>query len=120
MKKELLALAQVRYDTVTIEGKDFRVREVGTVEFAEYGVLAGDQKDDNGAVIKKGNRTEATAYLIESCLVDDEGNPLLTKEEAAAVAKSARVAMPIVNKVMELSGFNKEDEEKHSDARPAV
>lgn len=115
MKSQLLALAAVRFDTVDLEGLKVRVREIGTTEFAHYGELAGDKKNEKGEVVTKGDKLKATAYLIEACVVDDDGAAVLSAEEALQLSKSARVSMPIVNKVMELSGFG-EDEEKHADA----
>lgn len=113
MKTALMALAVVRYDTINIEGEPVRVQEIGTLEFAQYGALASDRLNAKGEVLEKGSKLKATAFLISSCVVDDEGALLLSEEEALTLAKSARVAMPIVNRVMELSGF-KEAEEKHA------
>lgn len=106
-KESLLALAAVREADVLLDGHKFKVREVSAADFALFGELGG-----------AGDKARATAHLIAVGVVDDEGNPLLNAEEALAVAKTARVAMPLVNKIMELSGFSgKEDEEeKHADA----
>jgi hypothetical protein len=104
LRDQLMALAALRTRTVVIGGVSFPVREVGALEFAEYGKL---QKTD---------KLKATASLIAACVVDDDGNPALTIEEATAIARSARVSMPIVGAVMELSGFGGEDAEKEPDA----
>lgn len=103
VKEELLGIAVVREDVVDVSGKKFYVREVGALEFAEYGRL---QKED---------RVKATATLIAACVLDGPGgNPALSVEDALVIAKSARVSMPIIQKVMTLSGFG--DDEKESDA----
>lgn len=102
LRDRLLALAALRTDVVTIGDVRLTVREVGALEFAEYGKQL------------KADRIGATAALIAACVVDDEGNAVLSVDDAKAFAKSARVSMPIVRKIMELSGFG--DDEKESDA----
>lgn len=105
VKAKLLSAAETRSRVVDVDGEPVRVREVGAMEFAEY-----------GAELKK-DRTRATAQLIAACVVDDEGNPVLSVDEAVKVAKSARVSMPLVTAIMELSGFgDDEDDEKEPDA----
>lgn len=111
-KSKLLSEAEVRKDFVVIAGQHLTVREIGSVEFGVYGKIANDQTDDNDVVTKKGDQLAATAYMIECCVVDENDKPVFTKEEATALAKNARTAMKIVNKVMNLSGFG-EGEEKH-------
>lgn len=101
LKDSLLALAAVRKKAVKIEGQKYFVREVGAVEFAAYGV---EQKSD---------RQEAVSKLLASCVVDEEGKELLTLDEARTIAKTARVALPLVNAIMEVSGVTSE---KESDA----
>ncbi len=102
LKTKLLAAATMRQDVVEVGGELVTVREVGALEFAEYGKLL------------KTDRLNATAGLIAGCVIDADGNPLLSIEEARQVARSARLSMPIVKRVMELSGFG--DDEKESDA----
>lgn len=102
LKEQLLALAALRTDVVVVGDVRCNVREVGALEFAEYGRKL------------KADRLGATAELISACVVDDEGNVVFTVEEAKQFAKSARVSMPIVRKIMELSGFG--DDEKEPDA----
>jgi len=116
MKEKLLALAVVRKEVVEIGDQKVMVREIGTVEFAHYGKLANGEKDDSGAVTVPPDRNKATAYLISVCVVDENDQPVLTEEEALPLAKIARTATPIANKVMELSGYAKEDTQKHVDA----
>lgn len=116
VKELLLRAAAVREDVVDIDGEKVHVREVGALEFAEYGRLLKDRTEDGKEV--KGDRVRATATLIAACVLDGPGgNPALTIEDATAIARSARVSMPIVRKVMELSGFgDDEDDEKEPDA----
>jgi hypothetical protein len=109
VKAALLNIAAIREDVVELEDQKLYVREIGTLEFAEYGRLL------------KANRVKATAMLIAACVIDGPGgNPVFTNaEEAEPIAKSARASMPILNKVMRLSGFksdDKDDDEKEPDA----
>jgi len=104
LKQQLLALAQLRTRVVKIDSVELTVREVGALEFAEYGKL------------QKADRLKATASLIAACVVDGDGNPALSLDDALSLAKSARVSMPIVGAVMELSGFGGENDEKEPDA----
>lgn len=85
---------------VRIDDETFVVREVGAISFAEYGELV------------KRDKQAATAKLLSDCVLDEEGNPALSAEDAAEVAKSARVTMPLVAAIMEVSGFNGDDEKK--------
>lgn len=99
LKEALLAAAQVRTCEVTIGDLKVTVREAGALEFAAYGKL---QKTD---------RVKATAALISTCVVDESGAPLFSAEEAAPIAASARMAMPIVTAIMQLSGLVKDEKE---------
>lgn len=115
VKKRLSKVAQTRTRVVPIKdeaGEDIEVlvREVGAQEFATYGELSKD----------KAGRVKAQAYLLSCCIVEEvnriepdsgtELKPVYTAEEAEDIARSARVSMPIVSAIMELSGFG--DEEK--------
>jgi hypothetical protein len=94
--------AAVRTKEVRIDGDLFVVREVGAIAFAEYGKLVSTDKH------------AATAVLLAECVLDDEGNRALSDQDALEIAKSARVTMPLVSAIMEVSGFG--DAEKKSDA----
>jgi hypothetical protein len=102
LKDKLLAASKLRSKVVAIDGIEYVVREVGAGGFADY-----------GALLKK-DREKATAQLLSECLIDEDGSKLLTPEEAVSVVRSARVSMPLVNAIMEVSGFG--DDEKESDA----
>lgn len=107
MKEKLLAAAAVRRDKVILEGEAYIIREVGALEFGEYGELLKKDKE------------KAMAKLIAACIIDEDGAPLLNAEEALQVARTARLSTPVISKIMELSGFggdDTEDAEKHSDA----
>lgn len=101
VKSRLLEIAAVREDRLELEGTTLYVREVGALEFSEYGNLL------------KVDRVKATASLLAACVLDGPGGgPMFaTPEEAAPIAKSARAAMPIITKIMQLSGFEGKDEE---------
>lgn len=102
MSERLKAKAVVRTKEVRIDGDDFAVREVGAVEFGEYGKVA------------KTDQVKATALLLAACVLDEEGNASLSLDDALDIAKSARVTMPLVQAIMEVSGFG--DDEKKPDA----
>lgn len=103
IKAGLLKAAELRSKMVIVESEEVHVREVGALAFAEYGKEL------------KTDRLKATASIIASCVIDEDGGQLLTAEEAMTIASSARVSMPIVNAIMELSGFG-DDAEKEPDA----
>lgn len=112
VKKGLLKLSKTRTAVVTISGDDespsveVLVREVGASEFAEYGELIKEAK------AKKVSREGATAFLLSICIVEqtDAGLvPVYTSGECLDIARSARVSMPIMNRIMELSGFAEDD-----------
>lgn len=97
--ERLKAKAAVRTKEVLIDGEPFTVREVGAVSFAEY-----------GKVVKR-DQVEATAILLTECVVDESGTPALSIEDAREIAKSARVTMPLVKAIMEVSGFGGDEKE---------
>lgn len=99
LRSALMAAANLRTAQVDIDGTQVTVREVGTIEFAEYGQIL------------KTDRLKATAKLISSCVVED-GQPVLSEVDAEDIARSARVAMKIVQAIMELSGFGGDDEKE--------
>lgn len=102
LKEKLLASAQLRTKVVEVDGSKIVVREVSAAAFAAYG--AGLKTD----------KEKATAGLVSACVFDEEGNQVLTPEEALDLVKSSRVAMPIVNAIMEVSGFKEDDAEKEA------
>ena len=108
LRDRLLVLAAPRSETLDVEGEKVVVREVGSLEFARYGELMGE------------DRTKGMAYLLQSCVFEEDGTtPVFDEETAQRIAPNARVTMPLVNKIMALSGFgkeNKEGKEKHADA----
>lgn len=112
MKDKLLALAALRTGDLQVEGETVHVRELSTPEYAEYGRLTNDQKDERGNLISKADRLKGIAFLISTAVIDEAGVRVFSDDEAITLAKSPRVALPIVSKVMELSG-TKEGEEKH-------
>lgn len=113
-KASLLALAATRAGYVELDRVKYAVREVSAADFATFGELGRGNQGKDGAG-RKDDKLAATAFLLSVCVVDDEGTPLLSLEEAMTVARTARVSVPLVNKIMELSGFGREEEEeKHA------
>ena len=100
VKQKILAACAVREKEVVVEGEHLTVREVGALEFAEYGKL------------NKTNRIAAVGYLLSVCVIDGPGGkPLLNADEAKQLAGSARVSMPLMAAIMELSGFGAAEKE---------
>ena len=99
LAERLIAASQIKTGTAWIDkGTDAEievtVRGVTTDEFLTYGQKRGESP------------TEGLQYLIERCVVDDAGEPVLTSEQAEKIVKaSPRVSQPIVDKILELSGY---------------
>jgi hypothetical protein len=104
LREQLLAQAATRTAEVTIGGESYRVREVEAETFSAYAMLlaTGGQDGKNA----KQRREQAFQLILSECVIDDEGEPLLTPEEAGKVAGVARLAFPLVNKILDLSGFS--------------
>lgn len=93
MRERLLAAAAVRTAPVQIGDETFHVREISAGKFSKYGELI---KTDSPA---------ALVFLLQECVIDEEGKPCLSIEDATAIADSARVGMPLVTAVLRLSGY---------------
>lgn len=99
IKAKLLALAALRTKAVSVDGLEVLVQEPNAIAFAEYG---RDFRSD---------RAGATARLLAACVIDADGAPVLTGEEAVALARSARVSRLLMSAIMELAGFGGDDDE---------
>ncbi len=99
VSERLKAKAAVRTKEVRIDGDTFTVQEVGAVSFGEY-----------GRMVKK-DQVKATAFLLSECVLDEEGKAALSPEDAFEIAKSARITMPLVQAIMEVSGFGADEKE---------
>jgi hypothetical protein len=94
----LLALAELKSVVVDVEGISVKVREFSALEYAEF-------QDRKAESFQK-----AGAYLLQRCVLNDDGSPRWTEEEAEKVAGgSARVLTRLINAIHRLSGFG----EKH-------
>ncbi len=102
VSERLKQKATRRTAEVDIDGDLFSVIEIDAVDFSEYGAISKD------------NRREAVAFVLSRCVLDESGQPCLSIEDAREVAMSVRVSVPLVSKIMELSGFG--GDEKKSDA----
>lgn len=96
-KEKLLEQARRRFKTVNIDGETFTVSEMSAATFSLYGELAKTQRE------------EAHAMLLWDCIVDEQGLKLLTIQEAREVAQSARIVLPLVTAIMEVSGLSAEE-----------
>lgn len=102
VSERLRKQAEVRTCSVQIGDETYTVREVSSSTFKRYGETV------------KLDRILATSYLLEECVLDENGNPALSPEDAAFVATSPRVVVPLASAIMELSGLGAD--EKKSDA----
>lgn len=97
MADPLLALAELRNVPVDIEGTTVIVREFSAFEYNEF----TDLRDD---------KPKAAAYLIHLCVLNEDGSPRWTEDEALTIAKgSSRVVTRLINAIHRISGFG----EKH-------
>jgi len=101
-KDRLLAVAAIRTKRVEVGGEDVLVREMYADEFVGY---VKQRQTEPG---------KAAAYLLQCCVIGEDGEPLLTSEDAEALVKSLRVGVPLIQAVLTLSGFG--DDEKEPDA----
>lgn len=100
MRERLLAAAAVRTSAVKIGDDTFYVREVSAGKFSKYGELLN--KDRPAAVV----------FLLQECVVDENGSPCLSIEDAQVVADSARVGLKLISEIMALSGYGAETEQQ--------
>ena len=100
----LLDVAKVRTKTLTVGDAEVIVREVGALEFSEYGQLW------------KADKRKAVATLLSQCIVDESGEPIYTAEQCMVIAKSARASLPLVAATFALSGFGDASELGEPDA----
>jgi hypothetical protein len=99
----LLIEAEEQRRTVTLaSGQKVIVRELTMSEFAAYGDAMGGKGDD-------AKRTDALARLFATAIIREDGSPRFTVAEAFKIARSARVAAPIVQGIMDASGFGTGD-----------
>lgn len=100
-RKRLLAAAKARTATVRVGEEEFTVREIGAEKFGEYAEL----------IVK--DRTAAISLVLQDCVLDDEtGEPCLSAEDAATIARSARAGLKLLRAVLDVSGFGEGDEKK--------
>lgn len=94
VKDRLLKAAALRTKTVELEGESYTVREVGAVAFSQY-----------AETLKSGDKIGAIGVLLQDCVVNDDGTPVLTFDEAKEVARCTRVAVPLTDAILAVSGF---------------
>lgn len=106
MSKRLLELARVRTETVTIAGEDVIVREASALEQIEYRELLNpplEKGQKRSRAAEKRDMANAVTYLIETCVLDQQGEPSWTHDEAVVIARGrSQVWEPLVTA---LTGF---------------
>lgn len=97
---ELLQVAALRTRTVTVRDAEVRIRELSVrarQEFIE--------------TVRTGT-AQAGAWLVQMCVIDDQGQPLFSADDARALADASPEVMDaIAGAVLEISGL-KEAEKK--------
>lgn len=104
--EELVELAALREEPVTVRGTQLLVREPAGIYFSDYRqTLNGDPK----AGIP-GDRVKAVAILIHQCVYRADGSTrAFTEEQAQKIAGGrAEVFAPVVAKIMGFMGQKKE------------
>jgi hypothetical protein len=100
MSDPLLSLAELRRLTVDVEGISVTIREFSALEWAEFTDL------------RESDKTAACVYLLHRCVLNEDGEPRWSEDEARKVASGAsRVVARLINAIQRLSGFA----EKHED-----
>jgi hypothetical protein len=90
----LLGLAELRRVTVDVDGVPVVVREYSAFERITF-----DSTED---------KTEAVAFIIGACILNEDGSRRFTDEEAKKIASgSTRVVARLVNEIHKISGFGK-------------
>ena len=89
VKDALLSLAVLRTQVVPLDdGVSVTVQEPPADALASYGQLW------------RNDRQKATAVLLRACVIDENGQPMLDDEESLKLARSARIARPLVEAIM--------------------
>lgn len=98
MSDPLLALAELRRVTVDVDGIKVVIRE-----FSALAKITFDER-------KETDKVGAVAYLLRECVLNEDGSPRFTAEQATAIASgSSRIVVRLLNEIHRLSGFG----EKH-------
>jgi hypothetical protein len=123
---KILELAQLRTDELTIAGTTIYLVEPGALDLVEHRAISGneyanDKETGKRRMIKEGDRITASALLIERCCFTDPEHKerAFTKQEALAVAKgSPRVALLLLNKLLQWAGEEDDEDKSPKDGAP--
>lgn len=97
---ELLQVAALRTRTVKVRDAEVRIRELSVRARQEF------------IETVKGGSSQAGAWLVQMCVIDEAGQPLFSAEDAQALAEASPEVMDaIAGAVLEISGL-KETEKK--------
>jgi len=89
---DFLALAALKRDTVEICGQTVHVRELSVAERAKF--LSIVDSDPNGA----------PSYLVQTCTVGEDGSPMFSEADAAALsASSPHIVDKVAAAIMKVS-----------------
>lgn len=89
----LLAAAALRRTAVVVGDESVTVREPGYLEMAAF-----------REKLNTGDDRAAFAVLLAACVINEDGTPRLTADEAAALANGRRaVFVPLIEAITDLS-----------------
>lgn len=98
--KNLLAMSALNISPVTVAGETFHVREPNYPQMRAFHIAS-----------QKGDERDAAVGLFEACIVNEDGTPAITKEEAVQLYEGKNsIFLPLLNAVT--SHFNNEEAKK--------
>lgn len=101
---DLFAAAALRTELVTVEGATVQIRE-----------LSLTARDAFMAAVKAEGQAAAVVSVLKHGVLNGDGAPLLTDEDAAQLAEgSPRVAEGLTREILDLSGLGEDEGEDES------
>jgi hypothetical protein len=109
----ILEAARLHYDTFTVMGRQFTVRQPSALQLVGYRQVQWEEvetgeEDEHGKPKKRRQlREDATeqglAYLVSVCVLDDAGKPAYSLQHALQIVTgNPDVAFPFINAVTAL------------------
>lgn len=126
----ILEAARLRYDTFTVLGRKFTVRQPSALQLIEHRqrqwetVETGEVDDEGVPKTRRKLRADATerglAYLISVCVLDEHGSQPYTDEQGLMIVNgNPDVSMPFITAVTEVLGGEKKASARTSDSGTA-
>lgn len=116
MSKRLVELATLGEEIVDVAGEKIRVLEPSALQMLEHRRIRNGDPEQK----VEGDSGKALAYLIRTCCVDSEGQPLWNEAEALILANGRQeVALPLINAITGFIGREKKVSPATSDSGTA-